>query len=148
MTNDFLRAATAEAFPNHRPAKPKTRKPRQGRKAVIDYDRVRTLTENGRTAEQIAIQLGCSVSAINQIRHRLGITSPRMLTPERRQQIEAAIRDGWSQIEICRTHHVDPETMRRHYPDAKWTREQQNEHLRAVRIGRTWNWGTDTRRAA
>ncbi|WP_028265916.1 hypothetical protein [Arthrobacter sp. MA-N2] len=139
MTNDLLRAATAEAFPS---------RPRIGRGPVIDYERVRTLTENHRTAEQIAQILGCSTSAVTQIRRRLGITSPRMLTPERRQLIENAIRDGWSQIEICRTHHVDPETMRRHYPDAKWTQEQQNEHIRALRIGRTWNWGTNEKKAA
>jgi hypothetical protein len=129
-----LETATAQAF---KPQRRGTGK----RKAVINYDKVRTLTQQGHTAWQIAHELGCSTSAITKIRIRLGISSPRILTPERKQQIEAAIQDGWSQAEICRTHHVDPETMRRHYPDAKWGREQQNEHIRTIRTAARFNWG-------
>lgn len=152
-----LEAATREAHPNHFHDKP--RPPRKGargsgkRKAVINYDQVRTLTEQGHTAQQIAQELRCSTSAITKIRIRLGISSPRILTPERKQQIEAAIADGWSQAEICRTHHVDPETMRRYYPNAKWGREQQNEHIRTIRAANRFNWGhhkpeANSRRAA
>jgi transposase-like protein len=136
-----LEAATQEAFPNYPQRKPKAPQPRTGRKPVINYDAVRELTEQHHTAEQIAHKLGCSTSAVNLIRHRLGITSPRLLTPEKRALIEAAIQDGWSQAEICRTHHVDPETMRRHYPQAKWDRQQQNEHIRTLRTATRFNWG-------
>jgi len=129
-----LTNATREAFPPQRRGSGK-------RKAVINYEQVKELTQQGRTAAQIAVQLGCSASAINQIRRRLGITNPnKWLTHERRQRIEALIEDGCSQAEICRTEGVDPETMRRHYPAAIWTQEQQTEYLRTLRIGRTWNW--------
>ena len=139
MTNQRLQDATREACTDDRHGKPS---PGSGRHKTIDRNKVRQLTQQGRTAEQIAEQLHCSTSSINQIRKQLGITNPRhTLTTEKRVLIEAAIRDGWSQAEICRTHHVDPETMRRHYPDAKWDLEQRLEHLRTLRIGRTEHWG-------
>jgi DNA invertase Pin-like site-specific DNA recombinase len=136
MTNKRLLDATAEAFPPQRRGIGK-------RKAVIDYEQVRQLTEQGQSCTAIAETLGCSRSAIHNIRRRLGITNPtqRQLTPEKRAAIEAAIQDGWSQAEICRTHHVDPETMRRHYPQAKWDRQQQNEHIRTIRAAHRFNWG-------
>lgn len=141
-----IEAATREAFPNHFKPKPAPTPKRRGsgkRKAVINYDQVRQLTEQGRTCTEIAATLGCSRSAVHNIRQRLGITTNynKPLTPERRQLIENAIADGWSQAEICRTHHVDPETMRRHYPDAKWGREQQNEYIRTLRTAARFNWG-------
>jgi DNA invertase Pin-like site-specific DNA recombinase len=131
-----LKAATQEAFPPQRRGVGK-------RKAVIDYDQVKALTLEGRTAEQIAVTLGCSVSAITKIRIRLGITNPKHqpLTPERRAKIEDMIADEASQAEICRTVGVSAETMRKHYPDAKWSREQQNEFERIRRLESGFNWG-------
>ena len=136
MTNQRLLDATAEAFKPQRRGSGK-------RKAVINYDAVRDLTEQGKSCTVIAQTLGCSRRAVHNIRARLGITNPahRQLTPERRALIEEAIQDGWSQAEICRTYLVDPETMRRHYPHAKWDREQQNEHIRTIRQAVRYNWG-------
>lgn len=136
MTNQRLLDATAEAFKPQRRGQGK-------RKAVINYEAVRQLTEQGKSCATIAQTLGCSQRAVHNIRQRLGITNPtkRQLTPERRAAIEAAIQDGWSQAEICRTHHVDPETMRRHYPHGKWDREQQNEFERIRRQEARYNWG-------
>ena len=143
MTNQRLLDATAEAFKPQRRGQGK-------RKAVINYDAVRELTEQGKSCATIAETLGCSPRAVHNIRQRLGITNPtkRQLTPERRAAIEAAIQDGWSQAEICRTHHVDPETMRRHYPQAKWDLEQRIEHLRTIRKEARFNWGHQQTEAA
>lgn len=134
MTNQRLQDAVREAYPPY---------PRKPRRKIIDDNQVRQLTQQGLTAAQIAEQLHCSTSSINQIRARLGInnTYNQPLTPQKRALIEAAIQDGWSQAEICRTHHIDPQTMRRHYPHAKWDLEQRLEHLRTLRIGRTNHWG-------
>ena len=114
-----------------------------GRPAIINRNEVRRLTEAGHTAAQIAETLNCSKQGVERVRHELGIKGKyQQFPPEKRERIEAAIRDGWSQAEICRTLNVDVDTMRRHYPDAKWTQEQQTEYIRTLRIGRNWNWNS------
>ncbi|UXM92542.1 hypothetical protein [Paenarthrobacter sp. JL.01a] len=138
MTNQRLLDATAEAFPRTRRGTPR---PGNGRKKSIDREEVRRRTQQGQTLEQIAHDLGCSIRGIANVRAELGLTSPHLLTPERRATIEAAIADGWSQAEICRTHHVDPETMRRHYPHAKWDHQQRAEHQRTLRQEHQYDWG-------
>lgn len=145
MTNQRLEQAALEAHPVSRRSTPH---PGSGRRKEIDRNKVRDLTKAGHTAEQIAHTLECSTSSINQIRKQLGISSPRLLTPEKRALIEEAIRDGWSQAEICRTHDVAPETMRRHYPNAKWDLEQRLEHLRTLRRAGVTHHGRYQRRKA
>ena len=111
-----------------------------GRRETINRDQVRQLTQQGHTAEQIAVQLGCSASAITKIRHELGIQNPqhRPIPPERKARIEAMLDDGCSYAEIRRTLGVTHETLQRHFPGRGWNREQQNDFIRATR---TYNWG-------
>jgi len=113
-----------------------------GRPAIINRNEVRRLTEAGHTASQIAETLKCSKQGVERVRHELGIKGKyQQLPPEKRERIEAAIRDGWSQAEICRTLNVDVETMRRHYPDAKWGPEQIADYVRTLRTATRFNWG-------
>jgi hypothetical protein len=46
------------------------------------------------------------------------------MTPERLALVKQCIDDGWSQIEIYRTHKVHPMTQRRHFPGKGWTAKQ------------------------
>lgn len=43
------------------------------------------------------------------------------MTPERLELVKKCLEDGWSQIEIYRTHKVSPMTIRRHFPGSGWT---------------------------
>lgn len=138
MTNQRLEQAALEAHPMSRRSTPH---PGSGRRKEIDRNKVRDLTQAGHTAEQIAHTLECSTSSINQIRKQLGITHPRMLTPEKRAAIEEALSDGWSHAEISRTIGTTHETIERHFPGSAWTHEQRAEHIRTLRTVRTDCWG-------
>lgn len=43
------------------------------------------------------------------------------MTPERLELVRQCLEDGWSQIEIYRTHKVAPLTTRRYFPGSGWT---------------------------
>ena len=46
------------------------------------------------------------------------------ITAERRELVKKCLEDGWSQIEIYRTHKVHPMTIKRHFPGSGWTRKE------------------------
>lgn len=46
------------------------------------------------------------------------------ITPERLALAKQALEDGWSQMEVYRTHGIHPMTLRRHFPGAGWTPKQ------------------------
>lgn len=43
------------------------------------------------------------------------------MTAERLAVVKECLRDGWSQMEIYRTHRVHPVTIRRYFPGSGWT---------------------------
>ena len=43
------------------------------------------------------------------------------MTAERLDLVKTCLEDGWSQVEIYRTHRVAPTTIRRHFPGSGWT---------------------------
>lgn len=43
------------------------------------------------------------------------------ITAERLAIVKQCLEDGWSQVEIYRTHKVHPMTIRRHFPGQGWT---------------------------
>lgn len=49
------------------------------------------------------------------------------ITPEKLAVVEKCLDDGWSQVEIYRTHKVHPATIRRHFPGRGWTLKQGAE---------------------
>lgn len=46
------------------------------------------------------------------------------LTPERKALVQQCLADGWSQVEIYRTHRVHPKTVRKYFPGSGWTLKQ------------------------
>ena len=46
------------------------------------------------------------------------------MTAERLQLVKQCLEDGWSQIEIYRTHKVHTTTIRRHFPGSGWTAKE------------------------
>jgi len=46
------------------------------------------------------------------------------ITAERRELVKKCLEDGWSQIEIYRTHKVHPMTIKRHFPGSGWTQKE------------------------
>lgn len=147
MTNQRLLDATAEAFPNHRkpttPTKrrrPKTPNPHKGRAKQISREEVHTRTLKGQSVHQIAQALGYSARGISNVRAELGITHPRMITPEKLATIAQALQDGWSHAEIARTHNTTHETIERHFPGTAWTPEQRNDYARTIRKEHGYNW--------
>jgi len=147
MTNQRLIDATKEAFPNYTKQRRSTHRPGSGRHKVIDREEVRTRTLNGQSLEQIAHDLGYSVRGISNVRAELGITHPRMVTPEKLAAIATALQDGWSHAEISRTHNTTHETIERHFPGSAWTPEQRAEHMSTLRLARTDHWGALRRTA-
>lgn len=101
--------------------------------AHIDRERFRALHERGLAGSRIAEELGCSTLTVYRIRKELGLkTAAVRMTPERKAQIQAALDDGQSWMEIKKTFGVQHETMARHFPGTQWTREQTKEHVAAV----------------
>lgn len=43
------------------------------------------------------------------------------ISPEQLATVKQCLEDGWSQIEIYRTHKVHPITIRRHFPGCGWS---------------------------
>ena len=43
------------------------------------------------------------------------------ISPEQLATVKQCLEDGWSQIEIYRTHKVHPKTIRRHFPGCGWS---------------------------
>lgn len=121
--------------------------PRKPPKRRIDPQQVKARSEAGDTLASIAEALGCSISSIIKIRHELGISdhNKARLTEDAKRRIEAMLDDGCSFAEITRTLGISHETLKRHYHGRQWTKEQQVEHLRTVRIEKRFNWGHQQR---
>lgn len=49
------------------------------------------------------------------------------ITPEKLALVKECLDDGWSQVEIYRTHGVHTKTIRRHFPGSGWTMKQGSE---------------------
>lgn len=93
-------------------------------------DEVRRLTAIGRTAQQIAEQIGCSKRQVCRDRRSLGLSPPHAppLTDSQLEQAEALLDDGASRSETARTLGVAETTIRRHFPGRGWTKQQIAEH--------------------
>lgn len=106
------------------------------RPRITDLDEFAKLDAD-MTLEQLAAHYQCSVDTIQRTRARIGLPQRRpRLTSERKTQIEARLADGWSHAEIARTEHIDPETLRRHFPGTAWTIRQRDEYRTALRHSR------------
>lgn len=46
------------------------------------------------------------------------------ISTEKLELVQACLEDGWSQIEIYRTHSIAPTTIRRYFPGKGWTKKQ------------------------
>jgi len=105
-------------------------------RVIIDAEEFHRLNADGWTAPELAEHYGVHPATISRHRKRHGINADtrRMMTPERRQAIQAMLDDGWSHAEISRTEGADPETLRKHFPGTAWTTKQRAAHLSALRV--------------
>lgn len=102
----------------------------------VDREEVKRLVEGGWSNRNIAQRFDCHIDTITRIRTELGISHAykgRPLTEERKQVIRQMLDDGWSHAEISRTEGADVETLTRHFPGTAWTKQQQAEHVSALR---------------
>lgn len=103
----------------------------------IDRAEFRQLFEAGMNRADLANHFGCDLVTVTRIRKALNLPefagTPRRLTTDRRQRIQAMLADGQSFAEISRTEGADPETLRRHFPGQQWTRRQCIDFHTAIR---------------
>lgn len=97
---------------------------------------VKRLTLAGWTAREIAEREGCSVRQVKRDRSALGIARPRapQVTAGQLEFARQLLEDGASRTEVARTIGVDEKTMRRWFPEHKWSPEQIAEHVQALRL--------------
>jgi DNA-binding CsgD family transcriptional regulator len=102
-------------------------------------DKVAELTRAGHSATEISALLGCSVRAVVRCRRLTGTSkgvASKPTAPETMERVKAMIAEGASHAEIGRTVGIHPTTVRRHFPNTGWTREQCNEYLSVARLAR------------
>lgn len=90
---------------------------------------VRSLTNDGRSAREIAAILDVTTRTVNRDRSALGIAQPRapFITDETKARIKRLAEDGCSAREIARTVGCTETSAAKH--GGAWTREQQNEWM-------------------
>jgi DNA-binding NarL/FixJ family response regulator len=86
------------------------------------WDRVLDLSRRGVPIEQIAEQLGISVTHVSRIRarQRKSKQSRRSFTAEEIVIIEEMLNDGCSYAEVARTINRAPKSIRRRWPGRGW----------------------------
>ena len=93
---------------------------------------VRRLTREGRSASEIAVILGVTKRTVMRHRQAAGISRPwrTPLTSDQIARMAALLADGVSREETARTLGVHPKTVRRYFPDARWSHQQAG----------SWRW--------
>jgi IS30 family transposase len=100
---------------------------------IIDTELVLRLAREGYSNREVAKLAGVHMRTVTRLRVKHGISetnprSARRMTPELRATIEGNLNDGWSFLEISRTHDVSEDTLRRHFPGRAWTHQQVGEY--------------------
>lgn len=99
---------------------------------------IAALTKAGKTAPQIAEQLGITARTVTRARVRLGIAQPArpMLTGKQIAAAFALLEDGCSYKEAARTVGTSISALSNRFPDHGWTRRQGGEFGAMIRWAR------------
>lgn len=101
----------------------------------VDRDRLTALTADGWSVEQLAEHFRVHPATISRLRSRLGISTKRTMTAERKAVIGSMLDDGWSFAEVSRTEGADHETLRKYFPGRQWSMRQRDEYRAVLRLG-------------
>ncbi|MGI6878797.1 helix-turn-helix domain-containing protein [Microbacterium sp. gxy059] len=99
-------------------------------------DKVRAATRAGRSASQIAEELGVSVRSVQRWRARVKVARPAVVRrpDDARARARELVEDGASFNEAARTLGISPTTIRRWFPDLPaWPNDEVTEFANAVR---------------
>ena len=96
---------------------------------------IAAMTRQGRTAHEISTALGITKRSVERARHEMGITRPRPnpITPDEIERVAQLLQDGASLKEAAETIGRRRESMRRHFPNQSWTRQQVVEWASVTR---------------
>lgn len=93
---------------------------------------VKSMTLAGYPRDKIADRAGCSPRQVTRDRHALGISQRPPNAPLTDQQLAFAqqlLDDGCSRAEVARTLGVYESTIRRRFPNHKWTPAQVADYI-------------------
>lgn len=106
---------------------------------MIDWELVATLNGEGRTAQQIADEVGCHIRTISRWRVQNGVSQSvtenvgHPISAEKLAAIELMLQDGASFADIIRTLSVSSGTLHRHFPGRGWSAIQAGQLAAMVR---------------
>jgi DNA-binding CsgD family transcriptional regulator len=104
----------------------------------VDVDLIKRMLAENKRASEIAAAAGCNERTVYRYKREAHLTkttnefSHRPISPERLALVGEYVADGYPLRFISDRLHVSEGTIRRHFPNAGWSREQQAEHARML----------------